>query len=488
MTIEELARKYANTIPNSKLVKYYEAAIPQYCIDTVLIMEKEKPLSVLQEFILKFTAEGIDNIREICGFLGVNMTAVSTAVAEMQKVNLIVVDINDMRIKLTEKGRESLRAVKTITPEEVEYQICMDSFTGNIYIDSLNKYNKKDVKRFELVAVPPFIETPTLSNLKFEDVKVAIDKFRRNNYYSKDKLEGNLLDIAELDKVYTEYNKVYVLVFLNNKTGDIELRVFEKQTRRQEYENILLQMYNKHTRIFELDQKEDIDDVKENSFYDILSDDIKNDAASYTNRAVEIDKEIEQLKSQLSEITNQSEGAEDENTRFQIHEIQQQIDEREDEREGATKILSTYDHRPLLIKALNEAHNSVIIVSPWIKRGGLNNEILSLIRSAVNRGINITIGYGISQKKDSDKWVLEELNKIAKNKNKGKLQIVALNNTHEKVLIMDNKFLVITSFNWLSFGGDPKRGFRQETGIYTESIESILDMKADLSKRMDISL
>ena len=488
MTIEELARKYANTIPNSKLVKYYEAAIPQYCIDTVLIMEKEKPLSVLQEFILKFTAEGIDNIREICGFLGVNMTAVSTAVAEMQKINLIVVDINDMRIKLTEKGRESLRAVKTITPEEVEYQICMDSFTGNIYIDSLNKYNKKDVKRFELVAVPPFIETPTLSNLKFEDVKAAIDKFRRNNYYYKDKLEGNLLDIAELDKVYTEYNKVYVLVFLNNKTGDIELRVFEKQTRRQEYENILLQMYNKHTRIFELDQKEDIDDVKENSFYDILSDDIKNDAASYTNRAVEIDKEIEQLKSQLSEITNQSEGSEDENTRFQIHEIQQQIDEREDEREGATKILSTYDHRPLLIKALNEAHNSVIIVSPWIKRGGLNNEILSLIRSAVNRGINITIGYGISQKKDSDKWVLEELNKIAKNKNKGKLQIVALNNTHEKVLIMDNKFLVITSFNWLSFGGDPKRGFRQETGIYTESIESILDMKADLSKRMDISL
>ena len=488
MTIEELARKYANTIPNSKLVKYYEAAMPQYCIDTVLIMEKEKPLSVLQEFILKFTAEGIDNIREICGFLGVNMTAVSTAVAEMQKINLIVVDINDMRIKLTEKGRESLRAVKTITPEEVEYQICMDSFTGNIYIDSLNKYNKKDVKRFELVAVPPFIETPTLSNLKFEDVKAAIDKFRRNNYYSKDKLEGNLLDIAELDKVYTEYNKVYVLVFLNNKTGDIELRVFEKQTRRQEYENILLQMYNKHTRIFELDQKEDIDDVKENSFYDILSDDIKNDAASYTNRGVEIDKEIEQLKSQLSEITNQSEGSEDENTRFQIHEIQQQIDEREDEREGATKILSTYDHRPLLIKALNEAHNSVIIVSPWIKRGGLNNEILSLIRSAVNRGINITIGYGISQKKDSDKWVLEELNKIAKNKNKGKLQIVALNNTHEKVLIMDNKFLVITSFNWLSFGGDPKRGFRQETGIYTESIESILDMKADLSKRMDISL
>ena len=44
MTIEELAKKYAHAIPNSKLVKYYEAAIPQFSMEMILTMQKEKPL------------------------------------------------------------------------------------------------------------------------------------------------------------------------------------------------------------------------------------------------------------------------------------------------------------------------------------------------------------------------------------------------------------------------------------------------------------
>ena len=487
MTIEELAKKYVNSVPNFELVKYYEAAIPQYCMETVLVMEKEKQLSVLQEFILKFVDAGIDDIRDIGKFLGINMTAVSTAIAEMQKMNLVMVDIDEMRVKFTEKGRECLKAVKTIIPEEVAYRFYMDSFTGDIYIDQLKKYNKKDVRNFDFVAVPPHIDAPTLPDLKFEDIKSAILKFRKNNYYSTDKLEGNLLDVAQLDKVYTEYNKVYILVFLNN-IGDIELRVFEKQTRRQEYEIILLQMHNKHTRIFEFDEKETVDELQNRPFYDVLSDEIKKDAALYTGRAMELEREIEQLKTQLSEITAQSEESSDENTLYQIEMINHQIREREEERVGATRILFTYDHRPLLIKALTKAQDCVIIISPWIKKGGLNNEILSLIRKAVNRGIRVVIGYGISGEQDSDRKILDELNRIAMYRCKGKLEIIALNNTHEKVLIMDNEFLVVTSFNWLSFGGDPRRGFRQETGIYTESLESISDMKADLSRRMGISM
>ena len=42
MTIEELAKSKVNSIPNSKLVKYYEAALPQYHMEAVLIMLKKK--------------------------------------------------------------------------------------------------------------------------------------------------------------------------------------------------------------------------------------------------------------------------------------------------------------------------------------------------------------------------------------------------------------------------------------------------------------
>lgn len=62
--------------------------------------------------------------------------------------------------------------------------------------------------------------------------------------------------------------------------------------------------------------------------------------------------------------------------------------------------------------------------------------------------------------------------------------MVNLGNTHEKVLLVDGKYVVITSFNWLSFKGDPNRGFRQETGLYTIDKDTINKTLDSLEKRM----
>lgn len=485
MAIEDLAKKYAYAIPGSRLVKYHDIAVPQYCMDMVLSIEKEKPISVLQEFILKFLAEGISEIQAISNFLGINSGAVHNAIADMQSLQLITTDINNLTIKFTDKGREALRVLKTIHPEDVEYKLLMDGFTGEIYIDTLQKYKRKELKSMDMFAVPPYYSRPSMQDIEFEKVKAAISRFRNNNYYAKDKLEGKLLGITKLEKVYTEYSKASVLVYYSNN-GELDIRVFKKATRVTEYENILLQMHNQNNaQIFELDFKNEVDDSQEHPYYDLISEEVKEDAYAYSTRASELDKEIEILSSQLSEMTLENEEYQDDEIQHQISEIERELENRKQERDGATRILSTYEHRPLLIRALKEARKTVIIVSPWIKKAGLNNEILILIREALKRGVQVVIGYGISSKGDSDSDILRELNEISSKKWKGKLEIIALNNTHEKVLIMDSTFLVVTSFNWLSFAGNPKKGFRQETGIYTEAIESIEAMKADLGERMN---
>lgn len=225
----------------------------------------------------------------------------------------------------------------------------------------------------------------------------------------------------------------------------------------------------------------------------IIPDDVKDEAKAYTHRSMEIDKELTQLQTQLNAYQEQSseeESIETNDAAEEIAELKKRIEEMEEERISANRVLSTYDHRPLLIRALNEVQNTVVIISPWIKKGGLNNEILRLIEKTVRDGKRVIIGYGISEEEDSDKYIIDRLKEIATKKYRGKLELKALNNTHEKVLLMDNKFLVITSFNWLSFKGDPKRGFRQETGIYTESKESIKAMKENLSQadRLGIQL
>ena len=41
---------------------------------------------------------------------------------------------------------------------------------------------------------------------------------------------------------------------------------------------------------------------------------------------------------------------------------------------------------------------------------------------------------------------------------------------------MDNKFVVQSSFNWLSFRGDPNKTFRDEAGVYITIPEYIEEL------------
>ena len=260
MAIEDLAKKYDRSIPNFQLVKYYEAAIPQYFMDMVITIEKEKPLSILQEFILKFVKIGISDIKVINSFLGINKISIDKAIADLRTMGLILLNIPKLRIRLTDKGEEAIQTIKTIHPEEIEYSFYMDSFTGEIYIDHLNKYTSKDLKNFNIFAIPPLKSRPILSDIKFEEIKEAITRYKKDNYIRKDdKLNGNLIDITSLDKVYTKYTKVSVLVFYDKSSDKIDLRIFKKNIRYPQYETLMLKMMNNSNHIIEFDKKDYID-------------------------------------------------------------------------------------------------------------------------------------------------------------------------------------------------------------------------------------
>lgn len=491
MTIEELAKSKANSIPNSNLVKYYEAALPQYHMESVLTMLKKKKLSVLQEFILKFMDAGISDIAEIRRFLGINSTAINGAVASLQKDGMVAVDIFNSKLRMTDKGEDALKEATTIVPEDIQYPIYMDGLLGKIYFDTKSFYTKKQVRDFDMTAISPSIETPTINDLDYEDVKRELNSFRCKYLFEKDKLEGDLQGVAYVEKTYVEYKKVYVLVFKNNKTDDIELQVYEGTTRDDMYGIALQKMYNNNLHVFDFDSKNEADEADELPLMNLLPQEIIENAKEYSLKANSIEKDINNLQNQLTEMLEHSEEEDEtqkESSTEKIHFLEKKIQEMENERKGADRILSTYDHRPLLIDALQNAQRSIVIISPWIKSSGLNNQILSLIESATKRKTRVIIGYGISEKEDSDKWIIKSLNNIKKKNHGEYLELIRLSNTHEKVLIKDNDYMVITSFNWLSFKGDPKRGFRQETGYYTESKEAISQMKENLSQEQRLGI
>jgi phosphatidylserine/phosphatidylglycerophosphate/cardiolipin synthase-like enzyme len=89
------------------------------------------------------------------------------------------------------------------------------------------------------------------------------------------------------------------------------------------------------------------------------------------------------------------------------------------------------------------------------------------------------------QKERGSERSAERIRHLSRSSIKGHLRVERLGNTHEKVLIVDKKFALVTSFNFLSFRGDPSRGFRQETGVYHEIPEKVDQLAEQMLGRLE---
>jgi phosphatidylserine/phosphatidylglycerophosphate/cardiolipin synthase-like enzyme len=145
------------------------------------------------------------------------------------------------------------------------------------------------------------------------------------------------------------------------------------------------------------------------------------------------------------------------------------------------------EHRQILKDALTSAQQIVMIISPWIRQDSVDREISGLIQKAIERGVIILIGYGMplrsreSKEDYLDESVAKAFEKIKKGPNGNKLKVEWLGNTHEKILVCDRSFCVVTSFNWLSYRGD--KGFRKEMGTYFENPKMVQEVTDDVLKR-----
>jgi phosphatidylserine/phosphatidylglycerophosphate/cardiolipin synthase-like enzyme len=99
--------------------------------------------------------------------------------------------------------------------------------------------------------------------------------------------------------------------------------------------------------------------------------------------------------------------------------------------------------------------------------------------------VAITIGYGLGPSdegaRQSDDEAERELLQLARDR--ASVVVHRLGDTHAKVLIKDAEYCVTTSFNWLSFLGDPRRSFREEWGTKVTDPSYIEHFYEELRKR-----
>jgi hypothetical protein len=105
-------------------------------------------------------------------------------------------------------------------------------------------------------------------------------------------------------------------------------------------------------------------------------------------------------------------------------------------------------------------------VSPWIRRKVVNGKFLAQLEDRLKANVDVYIGWGMSKDTradDIDRDPREGLEKLSRRY--ANFHFEWFGDTHAKLLISDRRFAVATSFNWLSFKGDPRRTFREEWGM-----------------------
>lgn len=141
--------------------------------------------------------------------------------------------------------------------------------------------------------------------------------------------------------------------------------------------------------------------------------------------------------------------------------------------EGAN--LNVYDFPKYLRFALNNAKKSVCIMSPWVNIAALN-KYKGLIEKALQRGLSISIKYGLKSRGKGNKKseIDKESQKVFEEWGQYDNFHICKGDSHAKVLIFDDEWVIKGSFNWFSFGEDEDNtDVAEEEGLLTRNRNTI---------------
>jgi phosphatidylserine/phosphatidylglycerophosphate/cardiolipin synthase-like enzyme len=147
--------------------------------------------------------------------------------------------------------------------------------------------------------------------------------------------------------------------------------------------------------------------------------------------------------------------------------------------------LDAHDHYPLLLNAIRTARFRLLILTPFLHERVVTDEFLKEMERLVRNNCKVYIGYGMpdsdfQKPTKSHLETVERLEKIARRF--GNLVLKKID-SHAKVLLQDELFVVLGSFNWLSFRGDPDRAFRDEQSVLI-ALPSMVERKFQSELRL----
>lgn len=486
MTAEEIARRFEFRRPDATLIGYDEVGLPFYRIKLRVFTLERKKIDPISEFILRSVQSGLDGPTELGQFLGLNESVVVGALSELQRsedIHLTAAPGSRRHVwALTPRGTETLNEAERIVEEQGTFDIDFDGLTRRVENFARSELlTPKELRESGLVEIPPHpAKRPELHDVGFPEVATLV----RNTGGGR----RQLLSIAGIEKRTSLFRKAVALIYQAHHGNRTEIAFVIDGRISEQHEDAFAASPGPEKLGMDTNGCSGIDGLLRS---DLLRDLAKklpapSDVRTARHRVVEAEERLLQAQAVLNRAETTAEKAaakkEEEAAAKEAAEAVRAVESYE------ARSLEVFEHPPILSKALLEARERILIISPWIRAAVVNQFFLERLQRALTRGVDVYIGYGISPEDDQkefpqDRRAREQLQGLSQRFKK--LRFKNLGNTHAKVLAYDCTCLVVTSFNWLSFKGDKTKGFRDEQGILVTDPKMIEEKFASQLARFD---
>lgn len=431
MTLEAVLEEWASARAGYRLASFKEAAIPVYVLTARIVTLDTKKLNPIEEGCLKAIESGLESPIDIGSFLGLHTVVLSTILASLNSQELVsyrrAIGDESAVVSLTSKGRTAVAEAASVTPQEKIVKITFDPILRRVVFHHQSSlWRPREVKlagRFEVPLCGA--KRPEVQDVSLEDIDRAIQRLRRHNEESTEVLALRRIERREMFFVPC------TLLYYSANIGKEVLVAFHLE------EGLSLDHENAFRSLGGPDQI----DAKH-----VL---ITSDTDDVNDATIEILPTVDTPAGELSDRINNAVGSD----------------------APTLRTIRCHEHPPLLRDALTKSSHRFLVVSPWIREQVVDKSFLQSLEALLRNGLSVYVGYGLVEEGGSRKArgkpaisprtqsALEELQNRFNN-----FSFRFVGNTHRKVLVSDTRFAITTSFNWLSFKGDPREKPRDESG------------------------
>ncbi|MDC8785984.1 phospholipase D-like domain-containing protein [Roseateles koreensis] len=443
MSLESVLEVAARARSGYDLVSFKEAGLPVFVLRLRILVLERKPISPIDEAVLRAVRAGLTAPASIYEFLGLPKAVLTPVLVALNTTELINYSRgagdSDAKVTLSTKGRNALAEASTIKPQERPIEVCFDALTKRLLLLPPEQLLRgRDMRDHGLFEVPiGTSKRPDVEDIPLQDFDKVLE---RHASLSPD-WNGSLLAIRRIERRELRYLACAMLFYKSTMAPhDVQIGFWREDGQSIQHE-VAFAAIGGPELIGARTLPEEILMPPEVSLSE--SSAVSEGGSTFVNTGA-------------GQVSHKVSSAP------QPPEVE------------TMQTLLCHEHPAHLKKALLLAKKRLVIVSPWIRDSVIDWGFISSLEALLRNGVEVHIGFGIekadgpkknaaNEKADITPGAERDLGDLADRfKN---FHFVYVGNTHRKSLVCDDQFAVVTSFNWLSYKGDSKGRPRDERGL-----------------------